>query len=66
MADIIVEKIQIGDEQYEINASLLGGHSSSYFQESNITQSINKDSSESQYPSAKAVYDVISGLPTAM
>lgn len=51
---------------YPLDAQYLNGHPASDFQLKNLVTSIDSNSSDSQYPSAKCVYDIIGDIKSLL
>ena len=56
-----ISYIRLNDVEYPIDAVTVGGKSASDFQEGNLVTSIDANSNDVQYPSAKCIYDIVYG-----
>ena len=56
-----ISSVRINDVDYPIDAVTVGGKSASDFQEGNLVTSIDANSDDAHYPSAKCIYDIVYG-----
>ena len=54
-----ISYIRLNDVEYPIDAVTVGGKSASDFQEGNLVTSIDVNSDDVHYPSAKCIYDIV-------
>ena len=68
MADIetITYIKTLDNVSHPLDAQYLNGHPASNFQLKNLVTSIDSNSSDSQYPSAKCVYDIIGDIKSLL
>jgi len=67
MADIeTIKSIKIGDVIHPIETTTLDGKTSDSFQEKNLVSSVDENSTNLQYPSAKCVYDLLGDINTLL
>ena len=57
-----ISSVRINDVDYPIDAVTVGGKSASDFQEGNLVTSIDANSDDVHYPSAKCIYDIVYGV----
>lgn len=63
----VISYINPGDgKQHPIDAVTVGGKSADDFQQNNIVTTIDSNSTDSQYPSAKCVWDIIGNMETRL
>lgn len=56
-----ISYISLNDVECPIDAVTVGGKSASDFQEGNLVTSIDANSDDTHYPSAKCIYDIVYG-----
>ena len=56
-----ISYIRLNDVEYPIDAVTVGGKSASDFQEGSLVTSIDENSDDIHYPSAKCIYDIAYG-----
>lgn len=62
-----ISYIDLGDgNAHPIDAVTVGGVSASNLQEKNLVTSISASSTDSQYPSAKCMWDIIGNIETRL
>ena len=62
-----ISYIDIGDgKQHPIDAVSVGGVEASNLQEKNLVTTISASSTDSQYPSAKCMWDIIGNIETRL
>jgi len=62
-----ISYIDIGDgKQHPIDAVTVGGKSAGDFQQNSIVTTIDSNSTDSQYPSAKCIWDIIGNIETRL
>lgn len=61
-----INKIKLGENEYSLDAKTLDGHESSYYQEKNITQTIDENSTDTEYPSAECVYELMGDIESIL
>lgn len=67
MADIeTITHIKVGDIIHPIETQTLNGKTADNFQIKNLVTEINASSTDTQYPSAKCVYDLMVNIETLL
>lgn len=67
MTDIeTINKIKIGDTLYNVRTETLNGLTADNYQTNNIVTSVDENSDNIHYPSAKCVYDLMCDIETLL
>lgn len=68
MADIeTITHIRTTDGvEHPLDAQYLNGHPASYFQQKNLVSSVDENSTDDQYPSAKCIYDIVGDIKSLL
>lgn len=61
-----ITHIKVNNEDHPLDAVYLGDNPASYYQRNYLVTSVNENSSDIQYPSAKCVYTIVGDLESLL